>query len=137
MSAFILDTSAILTVLNDEDGLETVISLLDRAREGEAVVYLPFMAFMELEYLTLRKASPEETHYLLALVKAWPVQEVESDEEWRHRAAEVKVKTPLSVADAWIAALALLHDAQLVHKDPEFEQVPGLPMLSLPCKKSR
>ena len=134
MSVFVLDTSAILTLLNDEDGQEEVISLLDQARDAAAVIYLPFMALMELEYLLLRKASHEETQYLLALIQAWRLQKVESDETWRHRAAEVKAVTSLSVADAWIAALALLHDARLVHKDPEFEGVPGLQMLTLPYK---
>jgi len=134
MSVFVLDTSAILTLLNDEDGQEEVISLLDQARDGAAVIYLPFMALMELEYLLLRKASHEETQYLLALVQAWRLQKVESDETWGHRAAKVKAVTSLSVADAWIAALALLHDARLVHKDPEFEGVPGLQMLTLPYK---
>jgi predicted nucleic acid-binding protein len=134
VTAFVLDTSAILTVLNQEDGLETVISLLDKAKEGQIVVYLPFMALMELEYLLLRTISAEETRYLLALVKAWTVQVVESDEDWRHQAAAVKAQTPLSVADAWNASLALLRDAQLVHKDPEYERVPHLPVLPLPYK---
>ena len=134
MSVFVLDTSAILTLLNDEDGQEEVTSLLDQVRDGAAVIYLPFMALMELEYLLLRKASAEKTQYLLALVQAWRLQKVESDETWRHLAAEVKAVTSLSVADAWIAALALLHDACLVHKDPEFEGVPRLQMLTLPYK---
>ncbi|MBI1878519.1 MAG: PIN domain-containing protein, partial [Chloroflexi bacterium] len=82
-----LDTSAILTVLNQEDGLETVIALLDQARAGQATIYLPFIALMELEYLLLRKISAEETEYLLTVVQAWPVQVVESSEEWRHQAA--------------------------------------------------
>lgn len=134
MTAFVLDTSAILTVLNQEHGLEMVVSLLDKAKEGQVRVYLPFIALMELEYLLLRAISPEETRYLLALVKAWPVQVAESDEDWRHQAATIKAKIPISVADAWNAALALLRDAQLVHKDPEYERVPHLPVLSLPYK---
>ena len=35
------------------------------------------------------------------------------------KAAELKATQLLSLADAWIAACALLHDATLVHKDPE------------------
>lgn len=49
MTIFVLDTSAILTVLNQEEGLETVLSLLDQAKEGQVTVYLPFMALMELK----------------------------------------------------------------------------------------
>lgn len=137
MKSFVLDTSAILTVLNQEDGAETVVSLLDEAREGQIMVYLPFVALMELEYLLLRTISAEETRYLLALVKVWPAQIVESDEDWRHQAAVIKAKTPLSVADAWNAALALSRDAQLVHKDPEYEKVPHLPVLPLSYKPIR
>ena len=134
MRVFVLDTSAILTLLNDEDGQEEVTSLLDQVPDGSAVIHSPFMALMELEYLLLRKTSNEETQYLLALVQAWRLQKVESDETWGHLTAEVKAVTSLSVADAWIAALALLRDARLVHKDPEFEGVPGLQMLTLPYK---
>jgi predicted nucleic acid-binding protein len=134
MRAFVLDTSAILTVLNQEDGLETVVELLDKAKTGQATVYLPFMALMELEYLLLRKISAEETEYLLTLVQAWPVQVVESSEEWRRQAATMKAQTLLSVADAWSASLALWRNAQLVHKDPEYEQIPRLLILTLPYK---
>jgi len=132
VSAFVLDTSAVLAVLNGEDGLETVTSLLRRAEEDLVTVYLPFMALMELEYLLLRSTTPEETRHVLALVGAWPVRQAESDEEWRHLAALVKSTAAVSVADAWNAALALRHAARLVHKDPEYEAVPQLQSLALP-----
>ncbi len=42
----------------------------------------------------------------------------------------------LSVADALIAAVAKLHAAALVHKDPDFEAVAGdIQFLSLAFKK--
>lgn len=134
MAAFVLDTSAVLTILNREDGLDTVLNLLDKAKGQQDVLYLPFMALMELEYLLLRRVSSEETLAILTLVSAWPVQVPESTEEWRHQAAKIKSQTPLSVADAWIASLALLQHAKLVHKDPEYEQVPDLPVVKLPYK---
>lgn len=134
MTLFVLDTSAILTVLAQEEGLETVLSLFDQAREGQAIVYIPFMALMELEYLLLRKVSAKETQQVLALIQSWPAAIVESDADWRHLAATVKASTPLSVADAWNAALALREGAYLVHKDPEYEEVKGLQGLKLPYK---
>ena len=134
MPAFVLDTSAVLTVLNREEGLDLVLNLLNKAKDHQDVLYIPFMALMELEYLLLRRVSFEETMAILMLVGAWPVHVQESTEEWCHQAAMVKAKTSLSVADAWIASLALLHQAELVHKDPEFESVPDLPMTKLPYK---
>lgn len=92
------------------------------------------MALMELEYLLLRRVSHAETLAILTLVRAWPVQVPESTEEWCHQAAIIKSQSSLSVADAWIASLALLQNTELVHKDPEYEQVPNLPVVKLPYK---
>lgn len=134
MAVFILDTSAVLTLLNREDGLDAFLTLLDKAKDGQATLFLPFMVLMELEYLLLRKMSAEETLAILMLVSAWPVQIQESTEEWRYQAAQIKARSPLSVADSWVASLAIIYQAELVHKDPEFEQVPGLAMVKLPYR---
>lgn len=145
MTLYVLDTSAILAVLYDEPGAERVTALL-RPPPGEMVheptgaadevelPLLPFMALMELEYLTRRRVGAGEAHRALQLVQAWPVAIAESDTDWRHEAARVKASTPLSVADAWIGALALLHEAILVHKDPEYDAVEGLLAERLPYR---
>ena len=134
MSTFVLDTSAVITILNQEDGWDLVYPLFDKSKKNQAVLYLPFMALMELEYLLLRKLSAEETLVIMSMVNSWPVQISESSSEWRHHAAMIKSDTSLSVADAWIASLAQLHSAELVHKDPEYEQISDLRMLTLPYK---
>ncbi len=59
---------------------------------------------------------------------------VHESAELLERAASVKATHPLSLADAWIAATALGLDATLVHKDPEFEKLPGLLEERLPYK---
>ena len=65
------------------------------------------MVLMELEYLLWRKVSSERTMAILALVKAWRVTVLELTDAWGHQAAMVKFQATLSVADAWIASLAL------------------------------
>lgn len=51
-------------------------------------------------------------------------------------AGRIKANYQLSVADAWIVALAIQKKAKLVHKDPGFEQIKGLvDMDILPYKK--
>ena len=134
MTSYVWDTSAVVTILNHEEGADTLVELLDQAKDQQIVVYIPFIALMELEYLLLRRISPEKMLATLALVRAWPVHVPESTEEWGHQAALVKSQTPLSVADAWIASLAQLQGAELVHKDPEYECVPNLLMHKLPYK---
>jgi predicted nucleic acid-binding protein len=131
--AYVLDTSAVLAVLKAEPGYEKVAEILAEAEnDGGQDLLLPFMTVMETQYRLLRDLPQEEVLAAVRLVEAWPVTVMESTPSWRQRAAEVKSLGGLSVADAWIASLALLHDAELVHKDPEFDGVEGLRSYRLP-----
>jgi predicted nucleic acid-binding protein len=134
MPSYVLDTSAILTILHEEPGTQTVLNLLEDARSKSVIIYLPFMTLMELEYQSLRRFGPGETQRVLNLVGAWPVEIEHSTEGWCHEAAAIKATAPVSVADAWICGLARWLDAELVHKDPEYDAVPDLQALRLPYK---
>jgi predicted nucleic acid-binding protein len=114
--------------LRDEAGADDV----QRIVEGEEPVLLSFMTIMEMDYVLRRTLSPAEVEQAMAAFREWPVTVVESSPAWGRVAAEVKSRGGLSVADAWIASLALLHDAELVHKDPEFDAVKGLRSYRLP-----
>jgi len=114
--------------LRDEAGADDV----QRIVEGEEPVLLPFMTMMEVDYVLRRILPAREVEHHMAALREWPATIVESRPEWGQRAAEVKSRGGLSVADAWIASLALLRDAQLVHKDPEFDAVEGLHAYRLP-----
>lgn len=120
--AYVFDTSAIVAHLNDEPEADRIEAVL----RAPARLMIPFMALMEARYLLLRDRRRDQVEEALRLVEAWPAQIVESAPTWREVAAEVKARGGLSVADAWIASLALLHDAELLHKDPEFDRVEGL-----------
>jgi predicted nucleic acid-binding protein len=87
---------------------------------------------MEVDYILRRQLSGTEVERTIATLREWPVAIIESSGEWGRQAALVKSRGGLSLADAWIAALALLQDAELVHKDPEFDGVEGLRALKLP-----
>lgn len=135
MPTYILDSSAILCLLLGEDGAKQVSELLQQASRGNAIkILLPFIALMEVEYWLLRHLPPEEVTGIMLRLESWAVRVEESYPEWRHQAARVKASAALSVADAWIAALAITHNAQLVHKDPDFNNIPGLKVLGLPYK---
>lgn len=133
MPAYVLDASAIMSVLFEEAGASKVMELLEEAGRGDSQISLPFMALMEVEYWLLRRL-PKKAELSVFLVQNWPVKVEESYPEWRHQAARLKAGFPLSVADAWIAALTIIQDAELVHKDPQFEKIKGLKTLRLPYK---
>ena len=81
---------------------------------------------MEIQYTLLRRLARAQVEQIVATLRAWPVEIVESDHAWGSLAAQVKSRGGLSLADAWIAALALQRDFTLLHQDPEFDSVPDL-----------
>jgi predicted nucleic acid-binding protein len=133
MAVSVLDTSAILAAFKAERGHQEVRRVLRNAREQpEVEVHIPFMALMEVEYQFLREMTRRDVDYWLSVAMSWPVDVVESNPGWRGEAARIKARGKISLADSWVVALALINDAEVLHKDPEFDSVLGLKALRLP-----
>jgi predicted nucleic acid-binding protein len=111
-----------MRLLFDEPGAEDVQQIL----EGDRPVALPFVALMEIRYVLLRRLPAERVEQLMTMLRASQAEIPESTPAWGAAAAQVKAGGGLSLADAWMAALALQRGAMLVHHDPEFESVPNL-----------
>ena len=134
--AYVLDTSAIFTYTEEEEGIEEVHRLLLQAQRKSIVLFLPFMTLMEAYYRRWQVAGENAAKDLLLLLKQLPAQPVEYSEELLLHAGRLKALHAISLGDAWIAGVAQLKGATLVHKDPEFESLANLiPMLTLPYKR--
>lgn len=130
-SKFLLDTSAILTFLEDEAGAERVEDLL---RSEEVVV--PFLVLLETLYITLQERTEDVAEKRYALLKQLPATYLwHMDEPTLLTAARFKAQFHISLADAVIAAFAVTQDTILVHKDPELEALNAMvPQEVLPYK---
>lgn len=121
--SYVLDTSAIFTLTKAEGGSDVVEDILSLAGKGKNLVYLSFVSFMELYYVTWQEKSEDAARELIILVKSLPVHRVDSNERLTLSAGRLKANHRLSVADAFIAATAIEKGAVLVHKDPELEVI--------------
>ena len=134
---YVLDTSAILAFVDQEEGAAEVERLLDKAKVGECVIDICSITLMEVYYVSLREAGETEAARLVSLMKAWPVTWVYHDEKMLLQAGRLKASYRLSVADALIAAVAKLREATLVHKDPELQSLSSaISLFTLPLKKT-
>jgi predicted nucleic acid-binding protein len=134
--SFVLDTSAVVALTDDEPGADTVERLLRQG--GKIELRLSTVTLMELYYVAIRKHGTGAAARLIATVKAWPVTWVEPTERILLQAGRLKADYRLSFADAIIAATAKLVGATLVHKDPEFLALaPELAQRELPFKPQR
>ena len=130
MSGFLLDTSALLALRDNEPGANRISELLS---DGSPC-YGSFMTLMEVFYRVWKDEGETAGREAYADCFALPVVWIHESPEILQRAAMIKATHPLSVADAWIAATALELEATLVHKDPEFEHLPELLQERLPYK---
>lgn len=110
-----LDTSAVLALIEDEAGADRVEQLL---RSTQALV--PWPVLMETYYITQRELGQADADRRYAMLKRAAEVLWELDEPVLLTAARFKGEHPISFADALIAACAFRRGATLVHKDPEY-----------------
>ncbi len=136
MKRYVLDTSALLTLRDDEPGADRVAEVLQLSASGKAHCYGCFISLMEVLYRVWRDEDEAAGRLAYQQCLALPMEWLRDNDALLLRAAELKALHPLSLADAWIAACALEHRAVLLHKDPEFHALP-LEQESLPLKQKR
>lgn len=123
VNTYVLDTSAVLCLRSDEPGASRVEAILRARQAGRATVLISFMTQMEMLYRITRDEGEESAASAVRLLDAAGVEWVSCEPAILREAARIKAAGKLSVADAWIAATAVVRDAVLVHKDPEFRQL--------------
>lgn len=118
---YLLDTSALLTLIEDEAGADRVEDILRREK-----TILPWVALLEVYYISLQEQGELAADQRLAMLKQvagtilW-----QADELILLQAARFKARHRVSFADAIISAFAVQNGAILVHKDPEYEVLTG------------
>jgi uncharacterized protein len=128
---YLLDTSALLTFIEDEPGSDRVEEVLK-----DATILLPWPVLMETYTITLQEKGRAEADRRYALLRQLRAEILWAmDEPILLTAARLKAEHHVSLADAVVAAFAIRNNAVLIHKDPEFDALDGLlPMEALPYK---
>jgi len=127
----VLDSSALLTLWNDEEGADRVAELLGSGKK----IYISFMTLMECRYRIWKNVDRQESARFSEYLDLLPLEVVGLTEAIFDLAVEIKATYNLSVCDGWSIATAISTRSLLVHKDPEFEQVANrLQLEPLPYK---
>jgi predicted nucleic acid-binding protein len=114
---FVLDSSAILALIEDEEGTERVEQVI-----RSSAIILPAVVLMEVFYILRQERGEAEAYRLYAHARELANEIVwRLDEPTLLFAGRFKADHRVSLADAWIAATAVQRGATLLHKDPELE----------------
>lgn len=129
MKKYVLDTSALFSLIEEEAGKDRVASILQKEE-----FMLPFITLLEMHYITQQEQGLPEADRRYAVLKQSNVL-WSFDEPTLLTAARLKAENHISLADSMIAAAAIQNQAVLVHKDPEYECLENqLEMEALPYK---
>ena len=123
---FLLDTSALLALRGEESGADEVEKLLRQGAKGGYLLLASFMTRMELLYCISREEGEEAARHALRLIDTFNLEWVSCEPEILEAAALLKAAGGLSVADSWIGATAIVRNAILIHRDPEFTKFPDI-----------
>jgi len=133
-SASWLDSSAVLALLYAEPGMDTVRRLLEQAERQTIALYLSVLSLAEIVSSIVKTHDEEIARDDLRVVLEMPFQIECPTTDQCVEGGWLRARHKLSTADAIIAAQAIAADAELVHKDPGFDEVPSLKHRRLPYK---
>ncbi len=127
---FLPDTSAVLTMLDNEEGADIVEDII-RKKD----ILFPSIVLFEVYYITISRRSLEVAEQRYAMMKSITAQHIaELSEPVLLKGGEFKAKYHISLADSIIAGYSFVYDATLVHKDPEYEPLTMIRQVKLPYK---
>ena len=117
----VLDSHALLKLLRDEPGAETVETLLVTASRKDAPLHMTEVNYAEVQYIVRRKDGDAAWAAIAGELKAAPIEFHPATRPLADTAADFKARFKISLADAFAAALAKEKKAELVTGDPEFK----------------
>jgi ribonuclease VapC len=126
LSAYVLDSFALLAYLQDEPVASRVEKLLENAGKEKCRLFLSLLNLGELLYIIERRGGVAKAQEALALIRQLPITVVPADEQVVLAAAHIKANHTLSYADAFVAAVAMQEDAIILTGDPEFQTVESI-----------
>lgn len=124
LNRFVLDSFALIGYLENETFSARIEKLLKQARQGKILIYLHAIHLGEVYYIILREKGQDTADLAYARIKEFPLRYIDIiDEDLLRKAAMLKANYPISYADAFAAALAIIKHSSLFTGDPEFKKL--------------
>jgi ribonuclease VapC len=120
-NSFVFDSYALIGYLENEPFSEQIQHVLTQAKNRDSRLYIHAIHIGEVYYITLREQGRSLANLAYSRIKALPIKTIDRiDEELLLAAAGLKAKYPISYADSFAAALAMIKNCPLLTGDPEF-----------------
>lgn len=117
----VLDSYALLAFFRGESSAEPVREALREAARAGRSLLMTEANYAEVQYMIRRKDGPARWAAAAAALTALPIAFEPVNRPLADRAAELKARYAISLADAFAAALAQLRKTELMTGDAEFK----------------
>ncbi len=135
MSVYVLDTSALLAYIENEDGMADIERIFMETLANRHTLYISVISGIEVFYITHQEQGVDMARERLQLLLDLPLIQEPVHPDDVACIGEFKATHSMSFADCCIAGLAKQKSGILIHKDPEFEQLEGnIAQMKLPYK---
>jgi predicted nucleic acid-binding protein len=123
-NSLVLDSYALIGYLENEPFSDRIQQALTLAKKGALRLYFHAIQLGEVYYIILREQGQSVADLAYSRIKALPLKQIDLiDEELLLTAAGLKARYPISYADSFAAALAILNNCPLLTGDPEFKSL--------------
>ena len=131
-NSFVLDSYALIGYLENESFSDRIQQALTQAKKGVLRLYFHAIHIGEVYYIILREQGQSVADLAYSRIKALPIKRIGLiDEELLLTAAGLKARYPISYADSFAAALAMLNNCPLLTGDPEFKSLEKQGIISI------
>jgi PIN domain nuclease of toxin-antitoxin system len=117
---YVLDSFAVLTFLQQEQGWERIKELIRDAAEGKAELYMSVINMAEVKCMIARRGKNKPQ--VIAAIEALPIN-IASADDYIEQVIELKSKHSVSLGDCFGAALAIELGCPIISSDPEFKKL--------------
>ena len=131
-NSYVLDSFALIGYLENEPFSDQIQNVLTQAKNGAFRLYFHAIHIGEVYYITLREQGRTLADLAYSRIKALPIKLIHRiDEELLLTAATIKAKYPISYADSFAAALAVINNCPLLTGDPVFRSLEKQGIISI------
>lgn len=118
---YVLDSYALLSFFENEDGADKVETLLKDAQAGKCELYMSVVNLAEVYYSVERREGEKKAVEIYSLIRSFSFTFVDVNLALALQAAKIKSKYAIALGDCFCAATAKELGASVVTGDAEYE----------------
>lgn len=117
----ILDSSALIAYFEKESGYEEIAALFSDSLAKQRPLLMSSINWGEVYYFLIREHGLKIAEEILSLIDTFPIELTIPDLQLTKQASVYKATRKLPYVDCFAAALAKLHNGELITRDHDFK----------------